>query len=94
MGKGRDDFSGMGTRQRIGYRLVRLLGTLQAFTYRHVIGEYVWRSADGRCLPVSKMTDEHLQNAMKMLIKQQNQQRKLKMLSDEYTRRMNERRRQ
>lgn len=89
-----DDFSGMKARQRVGYRLVRLLGVLQEWVWKHVIGEYVWRSADGRCVPVSKMSDEHLMNALRMLMRTGDQREKLAALSAEYTRRLDARRRQ
>jgi hypothetical protein len=60
----------MTTRQRVGYRLIRLLGGIQQKIYTYVVQDHVWRSADGTCIPVKDMGHNHLKNAKRMLLRE------------------------
>ena len=70
----RDDRSGLPARARFGLWLVHVLAWLQTIIYRRVIRGTVWRSADGRVMLVSQMTDRHLLNSIRMLERAGDQQ--------------------
>lgn len=47
------------------YRVVWLLGALQAFVLRRCVKQHVWRSFDGQVNTPRSMTDRHLFNAIR-----------------------------
>lgn len=85
-----DNWAPMSRRQKAGYALVRLLGWMQEQVYRHVIRDYVWRSADGRCTPLREMEDGHLYNVLRMLKRASSSPEKLRLIEAEVLRRMEE----
>ncbi len=85
--KRKEDTSALTRVQRFGYWLVRLLGSLQTWAQFRFVGERVWRSADGRCTPISKMSDTHLYNSLRMLQRQKDQSDLERVLRSEYERR-------
>jgi hypothetical protein len=85
--KQKEDWSTLTFKQRIGYRLVRALGTLQAWVQARLIGEPVWRAATGKCTPISRMSDGHLYNALRMLQRTGDQPELEEMCRREYHKR-------
>lgn len=63
----KDDLSGLTPTQQKGWEIISELARQQEKIFDEMIGEPVWRSADGRVTPMSKMTDTHLRNSIKML---------------------------
>jgi hypothetical protein len=41
--------------------------------YHKVLREVVWRCADGKCVPISKLSDRHLDNIIAMLSRSREQ---------------------
>lgn len=62
-----DDLSNLTERQRKGWEIINGLGEQMEKIFDEMIGEPVWRSADGRVSPISKMDNNHLRNSINML---------------------------
>ncbi len=82
-----EDWSSMNKTQRFGYYLIRYLGKLQQLCYDYIIGEPVWRCADGKCIPISKLENNHLANIIHMLERNNQQKELLNALKTEYAKR-------
>lgn len=67
----KDRYTKMTPQQILGYVAVKFLGMLQQWIYTHVIGDRVWRTANGECIPLSKMETSHLLNAYRMKLRDQ-----------------------
>ena len=83
-----DDLSALTTTQKIGLGIVNQVGAIQAKLHEIFVDEPVWRSADGRVTPISKMDQFHLQNSMKMMGRNGNTGYKFQQLLDEFISRM------
>jgi hypothetical protein len=83
----KEDWSLLSFRERFGYRLIRILSSLQQLVYLFVLRTYVWRSADGTLTPVHKMTDSHLVNSLRMLRRNGGQAKIVLILRTELERR-------
>lgn len=57
----------MTRKQKTAYWVITQLARAQSWIYRRILKERVWRSADGRVMLISEMTDSHLKNAIRML---------------------------
>lgn len=58
----------MTIKKRVLFAVIQFCAWLQLVCYRFA-GDYAWRSADGRVTLVSEMSDRHLSNCIKMLIR-------------------------
>lgn len=84
----KDNWSALTLVQKIGYSIIKLLGIVESFVWRRLIGTYVWRSSDGKCTPLTEMGLGHLENSIAMLTRDGTQEDKLIMLQKEYVRRV------
>jgi hypothetical protein len=84
----KEDWSSLNRTQRLGYFMIRYLGILQQWCYHKLIGEIVWRTAEGRCIPLSKITDNHMYNIIKMLERTGEQPEFLRLFKQEFAKRI------
>lgn len=74
-------------RQKIGFWLVRKLASVQVWVQENVLRTMIWKCSDGRCIPVEKMDNDHLNSAIRMLIREGSRERELTYLVKEQVRR-------
>lgn len=86
--KRKEDWTALTFTQKFGYWIVRALGTLQALVQARLIKEPVWRSANGKCTPISRMSTGHLHNSLRMLQRTGDQPELEACLRAEYGRRL------
>lgn len=84
-----EDWSYLSIKQCIGYSLIRMLGFLQQLCYHKIIGEIVWRTAEGKCIPLSKISNNHLLNIINMLKRNNEQPEYLEIFNKEFLKRFN-----
>ena len=84
----KEDWSLLTKKQKFGYWLIRVLGSLQKLVHEKLLGERMWKSADGRVTPISKMSHGHLDNCVRMLLRAGDQEGMLKDMLDEQHRRI------
>jgi hypothetical protein len=83
-----DNLDQLTENQRKGWEIINALGEQQEKIFDTLIGEPVWRSADGRVLPISKMSDAHLANAIKMIERSGDLTEKYQQLREEFSKRV------
>lgn len=82
-----EDWSQLNFRQKVGFWLVRRLASVQVWVQENVLCTMIWKCADGRCIPVEKLSNAHLNSAIRMLLREGSRANELAYLVDEQRRR-------
>lgn len=82
-----ENWSALTLRQKVGFWLVRRLASVQVWVQENVLCTMIWKCADGRCIPVEKLSNAHLNSSIQMLIREGRRENELAYLVDEQRRR-------